>query len=61
MTKRKQKLRTLDQVVADHVVLALEVCNGSVSEAARELGAHRRTVQRMMRRYRIKVKRARAR
>jgi len=55
---RRETFKTLDQVVVDHIVLGLKMYEGNVSDAARHLGLHRRTLQRMMRRYRIKVKRA---
>lgn len=42
-------VKTLDQVVREHVAIVLEGCGGSVSEAARQLGVDRNTLYRMMR------------
>ncbi|MCB9683360.1 MAG: response regulator [Alphaproteobacteria bacterium] len=39
----------LDQVTADHVQRVLDAVDGNVSEAARRLGLHRRTLQRRIR------------
>lgn len=46
------KVHTLEGVVRSHVNFVLhQVCGGNVSEAARELDVHRRTLQRMLDRW----------
>ena len=39
---------TLDQAKHDHVQRVLHDCNGNISEAARRLNMHRRTLQRLL-------------
>lgn len=39
---------TLDAVERDHILRTLEAAGGNVSEAARRLGVHRRTLQRKL-------------
>ncbi|MCA9490083.1 MAG: response regulator [Myxococcales bacterium] len=38
----------LDQVERDHILGVLQACGGNISEAARRLGLHRRTLQRKL-------------
>ncbi len=44
---------TLEEVLQEHVRRTLEACNGNISEAARELGIHRSSLQRMLRRHAV--------
>jgi two-component system response regulator RegA len=39
---------TLDQVERTHILGVLQACGGNISEAARRLGLHRRTLQRKL-------------
>lgn len=39
---------TLDQVERSHILSVLQACGGNISEAARRLGLHRRTLQRKL-------------
>jgi len=39
---------TLDQVERTHILSVLQACGGNISEAARRLGLHRRTLQRKL-------------
>lgn len=45
-------MRTLRQVVRDHVLFTLELNGGNVSKTAADLGLYRQTLQRMLKRYR---------
>jgi len=42
---------TLDRVEWEHIHRVLEACGGNVSETARRLGIHRRSLQRKLSRY----------
>lgn len=39
---------SLDQVERDHILNVLHACGGNISEAARRMGLHRRTLQRKL-------------
>lgn len=39
---------SLDQIEREHILAMLQVCQGNISEAARRLGLHRRTLQRKL-------------
>lgn len=40
--------KTLAQVVTDHIHAVMQYTGGNISEAARILGVHRRSLQRML-------------
>jgi two-component system response regulator RegA len=42
---------SLERIKWEHINRVLEDCGGSVSEAARRLKLHRRTLQRMLQKY----------
>jgi two-component system response regulator RegA len=45
---RRQRLGSLARVEADHIASVLQQCDGNISEAARRLKVHRRSLQRKL-------------
>lgn len=46
-----RQLPSLERVQWEYVRAVLACCNGNISEAARELGIHRQSLQRMLKRH----------
>ena len=53
------EIRTLDEVIEEHMLHAIRVCNGNIAEAARLLDIGRSTLYRRLSKIRWEKRRAR--